>query len=146
MIGGNHPDSMEVKDPSSKDRDLFRCLKKRLSGESSKGTDDFGLNDLNLLQKERAAGGNLFRFWVPVLRRPAFDDIGDVDLFTFEANGLEDLRQKLPGLSYEGSTLNIFFISRALANQHQDCLLIPFSEDKGSSRSVKFAASTVPHL
>ena len=80
MIGGDHPDAVEVKRPSSKGRDLFPGPKKQLGGKGSEGTDNLGLNGLYLFQKKGAAGRDLIRLRVPIPvidRRYPLSDVPD---------------------------------------------------------------------
>src|SRR4030067_1002059 len=109
MVGGENLDPLKVKDPPAERSNFGICLKKRLGSKSPQGTDDVGLNGLDLLHQKRRTTPDLIGLWVPILRRAAFDDIGDVDLLSLEMNGLNDLGQKLPRLSDKRSSLNIFF-------------------------------------
>ena len=146
MVGGNHPDSIQIKAPSAQRTDLLSCLEKGLSGKGSQGTDDSGLNGLDLSLQKRKTGGDLIRFGITVLRGSAFDDIGNVDFFTLEIDRLDDLGQQLPGLSNKGSALDVFIVPGTFSDEHQDSPFISFSEDKALSRPVKLAPFASFHL
>ena len=77
------------------------------------------MNQADLLPKNRFAGFHLCGFRIPVIRRTAFEDIGDVDLFPIEIDRLENLGQQLSGRTYERQPLGILIRTRRLADQHQ---------------------------
>jgi hypothetical protein len=101
---------------------------------------------MDLFKEKRIATLDLIGFWIPILGRTTFDDVGDIDLLPLKMDGLKDLGQKLSGLSYKRLSLNVLFISRAFTNDHQFGLLVTFSEYKGAPCSVEFASPTIPQL
>jgi hypothetical protein len=59
---------------------------------------------------------------VSVPRRPAFQDVGDEDLFTLEAHsGFNDFGQQLASRSYEGQPGLILLRTRSFANEDYLC-------------------------
>ena len=65
-----------------------RRAKEGLSGDASEAEDHFRLQDLKLLPEVWLARIDLLRMRVTVIRRPAFEDVADKDLFPLEVNRL----------------------------------------------------------
>ena len=63
------------------------------------------------------------------MRRPAFDDIGDIDVFTLKMDGVNDLGQQLPGPPNKRPSLNIFIVSWPLTDKHEGCPWISLSKN-----------------
>ena len=51
-------------------------------GEGPESYHNLGLNHVDLAKQKGLAGLNLVQFRIPVVRRPAFDDVGDCLLYT----------------------------------------------------------------
>jgi hypothetical protein len=45
---------------------------------------------MDLFEEKRIAVLDLVGFWIPILRRAAFDDVRDVDLLPLKMDGLKD--------------------------------------------------------
>ena len=65
-----------------------------LCGERPEAADDLGTDDRELLLQEWIAGGDFIRFRIAVVRRPALQDVADVDVFAFQIDRLDDLREQ----------------------------------------------------
>ncbi len=80
----------------------------------AEGNDDFGLDDLDLLLDKGQKDCHLLRRgWAVVgglsrKGRTVFADVGDVDFWTREAHGFEDLIQFFSGGADEGFLLFFF--------------------------------------
>jgi hypothetical protein len=146
VIGRKYLDLTKFIEFSTESGNLGVSFEKGLGCKGPQGAYDLGPDRLNLLQEKRITGLNLFELWVPILRGTAFDDVCDVDLFPLKMDGLKNLGQELPCLSYERPSLNVLFIPRAFTNDHQFGLFVPFPEYKGVPCSVEFASPTIPQL
>jgi hypothetical protein len=89
------------------------------------------------------AGVGLDRFRHAILRRPAFHNIGDVNLVAAQAHGDDHVVEQLAGAADEGQTLRILIGARAFANKHEACVGIAVAEDDGVAGLGERAASTV---
>jgi hypothetical protein len=101
---------------------------------------------MDLFKEKRIATLDLIGFWIPILGRTTFDDVGDIDLLPLKMDGLKDFGQKLASLSYKRLSLNVLFIPRAFTDNYQFCLFVTFSEYKGAPCSVEFTPLAVPQL
>ena len=90
MIGGHHLNSAAREEPSSQLGDLFIGLEQGLGRESPQGADDFGLDNLKLFVEERFTGSDFFLLRISIMGRSTFNNIGNIDLFPPEANGIDD--------------------------------------------------------
>ena len=84
------------------------------NGRRAQGDEDPRLNDLNLLGKIRQAGLHFLRSRGAIAAgragcvRPAFQNVGDVDVTALEAHGLDDFGEQLAGFTDEGFGLLVF--------------------------------------
>src|SRR5438105_548534 len=67
--------------------------------------NQIGTEHLDLLVEEVAARVHLGLLRVAIARRPALDDVGDVDVAPVETHRFEQAREQLPGRSHEGLAL-----------------------------------------
>ena len=63
--------------------------------ERAERDDHLRLDDVDLPEQERLARRDLVRLRIAVLRRPALDHVGDVDVVARQLDRLDDLRQQL---------------------------------------------------
>ena len=104
----------------------------------------FGLIDVDLAEQERLALLHFVGLGVAVARRPALDDVGDVDVLAPQADGLDDLRQQLPGAADERLALDVFVGARRLAHEHQVGVRVADAEhDLLAPERVQLAAGAV---
>lgn len=69
---------------------VLRMLAEHVVGrEGAETDDDVGVDGLYLRIEMWRARGNLLRFWVSVLRRSAFQHVGDVDISHVDVRGGE---------------------------------------------------------
>ena len=90
-----------------------------LRREGAQRHDHLRLDDVDLAEQELLARLHFVRFRIAVLRRPALDHVGDVDVFPLQADRLDDLRQLLPGAADKRDALDIFVAAWRLAYKHQ---------------------------
>jgi hypothetical protein len=69
---------------------LFLGFKQGLGCKGSQSADNPWPNDLQLLAEEGLAGSDLFPLGISIGGRPAFNDVGNIDLFPGEADGVDD--------------------------------------------------------
>ena len=69
----------------------------RLRGKLAERDDDFGLDRIDLSKQERLALLHFVRLGIPVAWWAALDDVGDVDIPSLQADGLDDLGEELSG-------------------------------------------------
>ena len=101
------------------------------------------MDGLKLFDQKRLTGGNFVGLRVAILRRPTFDDIGDINLFPPELDRLDDLVQQLPGLADERLALKVFVPSRGFADEDQLGLRVSYAEDDLGPVGMQFATTTV---
>ena len=72
---------------------------------------------------------DLLRQRVAVVRRPALQDVGDVDLLALEQDGLQDLVEQLAGAAHERLALAVLVGAGRLADHHQVGALVAGAQD-----------------
>ncbi len=103
-----------------------------------------GRIDVDLLEEERLARRHFVGLGIAVARRPALDDVRDVDVGALEADRLDDLRQQLPGASDERLALEVLVGARRLADEHELRVRVADAEhDLPPAKLVQLAARAV---
>lgn len=115
-------------------------------GGLAKGDNDFGADDVDLLEEEWDAGVGFVGLGGAVLRGPALDDIGDVDLFALEAHGGDHVVEELATPAYEGQALGVFVRAGALADEHELGVGVAVAEDELVAAFGELAARAVADL
>ena len=100
-------------------RDPGRPAGEQLGREVAQRRDHAGLDQLDLPPQVALAGLDLVGQGIPIARRSAHDDIGDVHLVAREADTREQLLQQLPRGSDERDALLVLVEPRRLADEHQ---------------------------
>jgi len=83
VIGGHEFGTVKITKTSVERCNAGLCIQEGLGGEVAQCDNYFGLNHLNLSEKKGIAGEDLIHFGVAIVRRTAFDDVGDIDLLPF---------------------------------------------------------------
>src|SRR5256885_5431 len=92
--------------------------------------DDYvGLDDGDFAQEKRLAGLRFICRRLAILRRATAIDVADHYVLAFQADGLDNLIQQLPGTTYKWATLSVFVRTRRFADEHQASLAIAFAID-----------------
>ena len=147
MEGRDERRAAVVEGAAAQPRDRILRLQQRLRGECSQGDDDLWLNAVDLLKEERLAGLDLVGLGIAVLRRPAFDDVRDIDVVAAESDGLDDLGQQLAGTPDKRNALDVFVSSRRLADEHQVGRWIANAKyDLPPAEPVQLASSAIANL
>ena len=136
-----------IEDAASKPRNRIERSQQRLSAELAQRDNHFRLDDVDLLKQKRLARLDFVRFGIAVLRRPALDDVGDVDVLALEIDRLDDLRQQLSRPSDERNALEIFIPAGGFPDEHQRGVRVAGAEDNlRPSERVELAARAVANL
>src|SRR2546425_7644803 len=99
---------------------LFRSPEQRLDRELAERDDHLGGDQLELAEEEGVAARDLVGLGVAVLRRPALDDVRDVDVVAVEPHPLgDDLGQELAGAPDEGLALPVLVAAWRLAHENE---------------------------
>src|SRR5688572_24395311 len=125
-------------------RDRVHRLEQRLGGELAERHDHARLDDVDLPEQVGLALLHFVGFRIAIAGRPALDDVGDVDLIAGEADGLDDLRQQLPGTAHEGLAPLVFFLAGRLTDEHQPRFRVADAEDDlRTAHRAQLATTTV---
>ena len=123
--------------------DAVGRAEQRPGGEIAEGDDDTRIDGLDLAVEEVPAGGDLFRMWVAIVRRPAFHDVRDVALGASQSNFLFDQSIKqLAGTPDERLALEVFISPRSLADEHQSRARRPGGENDVRASVGEWARDT----
>src|SRR5262249_49930890 len=117
-----------------------------LSGKCAKAANDLRTDRGKLLFQKWITGGDFIRFGITIFRRPAFEDVADVNIFTLEVDGLDDLRQQLTRPADKRQTLLVFVIPRSLADEYKFSTGISGPEDDVCTLRCELAPLAVADL
>ena len=112
-------------------------------GGGAEGDDDLRTDNFNLAEEKRRAGVGFVRLRRAVLRRAAFDHVGDVDFFALEAHGADHVVEQLAGAAYERQALRILVGAGTFANKHEAGAGRAIGKDQFVAPGVESAASAV---
>ena len=99
-------------------------------GRGAEGDNDSGADQLDLTVQVSETGTGFIGRGCAVIRRAALHHIRDIGLLALHADGADHPVQQLPGLPYEGASLQVFISSGALPHEHEPGLGVPFTEDE----------------
>jgi hypothetical protein len=120
----------ERKGATAQAGDPLRCIEEETGREVAKRYDDPRRDQGQLLVQKRPTGRDLVGQRIPVARRTAFHDIGDVDLIPAQTGLLQKQPvEELPRSTDEGTALQVLFPPRPLAYHHEVGVGIPLTED-----------------
>ena len=92
--------------------------------------EEFGLNESDLLVENRSVRFHFACKRVPIVRRAALQNVGYVDFFACEADGLQYLVQQHAGPPHERFSLGIFVRSRRFSDDHEVRIRISGAEHR----------------
>lgn len=125
-------------------RDADFAFQQCLSCPVAQGTDQFWPDQLNLLHQERLAGFHFVLFWIAIVRRPALDDVRNIDLIARKACRGQEIVQKLSSRTHKRLPLLIFIESWRFSHKHDTCVRISDAEhDLASPQLGQLAALAV---
>ena len=103
---------MDAGDPGRLSRQQFRR-------EVPERRDELRLDQLDLAEEVRLAGGDLVRLRVAVPGRAALEDVRDEDVGASQPDSREQLVEQLPRLPDERDALLVLVEARRLADEHE---------------------------
>lgn len=118
--------------------------KQGVGRESAERDDDFWLEGVDLLEQKRRALLDFVVLGVAILGRAAFEDVGQIDVFSLKPHGDDHLVEELAGVAYEGLSLLVFVCPRGFADEHQACVGVAGSKDDLGAVLAESAALAVP--
>src|SRR5262245_17893210 len=121
-------------------------LKHRLSSKCAEAADNLRPNRCELAPEEWIARGDFIRLGIAIIRRPAFQDIADVDVFAFEVDGFDDPGQQLACASDKRKTLLVFVETGGFADEDEFGLGIAGAEDDVGATRSELAALAVAEV
>src|SRR3989304_8430654 len=144
MVGDEEGDPLVVVEFPAELRERHLGLKQVGGRDGTKGTDELGLDGLELGDQEGLARRNLVWFGGAVVGRPGLEDIADIDLFALQPDRLDHPRQKLAGPANKRLSLRVLIGPRRFADEDQICLGVADPEDDLRPVRVEFAPPAVP--
>ena len=120
-------------------RDAERLAEQPVHRRRAERHDGLGLDEINLLLQIRNARCALFRRGRTIAGglagrvRPAFQNVGDVDVAARKAGGQKNFREQLPGATDERLALFVFIRTRRFADEHQ--LRVNVADAKNNRRA-----------
>src|SRR5262249_41411826 len=142
----NDAHSIQIEKFPAQPRDRRDRLNHCLRGKCTEAANDLRTNRSKLFFQKWIASGNFIRFGITIFRRPAFEDVADVYIFTLEIDGLDDFRQQLARPADKRQTLLIFVIARGLADEYKFGAGISGPEDDVCALRCELAALAVADL
>src|SRR5262245_4094688 len=131
MEGRHQLDAVEIEPLAAQPGDRGLGAQQRLGRELPERDHDFGSNQLDLPAQEGLARVDLVGLGVAVPRRPALDDVADVDVLPAKPHALrDDLGQQLSGAADEGLAAQVLVVPRALSHEDQASTGIAYTEDE----------------
>src|SRR5437667_10121790 len=105
------------------------------------------MDGVDLLLEERLAGHDLIGLGIPVLGRPAFNNIRYPDVLPWNLETLlDDVGQELARAPDEGEALLVLFRPRRLAHEHEARGRVSLAEDDGLAPAGKLATLAVAQV
>ena len=129
-----------IMDSSAQSRDSVFLLQNSFRREGSKRANDARADELDLPRQDGTARGDLQRLGISVARRPALQDVRDVNFVTLEIHSEKDLIQKLSRRADERLPLQIFIAARRFPDQHELRLWISHTEHERGARCTQRTA------
>lgn len=120
--------------------DAKRILYERSRGDAAQADDDRRIDECDLPPQPFAAAFLLHKLRVTVVRRAAFDNVGDVNLCSVEIDHFEHIVEQLSGWADKRQALQILLLAGALADEHDACILGAVAEDEMVPRLAEAAA------
>ncbi len=142
----HHGHAAELLPLPAQPRDAGGGSEQQLRRGRPQGDDDTRPDRLDLPEQERRAGRDLVRLRVAILRRPALDDVGDVDLLALETDRADHLVELLPGAADERLALRVLVGARPLADEHQVGVRIADTEHDALAGLVQTTRSAAGRL
>src|SRR5581483_3944886 len=143
MVCSDQLCAAEIEPFAAETRNPLSGLQQGLRGASAEGANHFWVDDAELSEKERRAGGDLVLFRQAIFWRAAFHHVADVNIFALEAHGFDHLREQLASAADEWFALKIFVVAGALADEDEFGFRIADAENELGASFVQLAARAV---
>ncbi len=127
-------------------RNRFPCSEQTLEGRGTESDDYQRIDERDLAKEEWFAGVNFIALGRAISRRPALDDVRDVDIFAFQTDSSNDLVEQLTRAPNKRPAGGIFFGAWTFADKNQLRPRVAFSKNNRSAVLVKFAALAVAEV
>ena len=108
---------------------------------AAQAADELRPDDAQLGVEVLAAVGGFVGQGRAVVRRPALEDVEDVDVLALQRAGLDDLVEQLAGAAHERLALAVFVGPGASPKKHEPGLRIADAEDRLRSRAGQFGTA-----
>ena len=129
MIGDDQREAAVEMRPSPKTADRLSGSQERLSGERAERHEHLRVDQVDLLEEKRRAGGDLLRLRIPVSGRSTLEHVADVDLVPSQAHRHQHEVQQLAGTPDEGSTGLVLDRARRFTDTDETSVRGPLAED-----------------
>lgn len=136
---------MPVPELSTYLRDTFIDVKKGVMCMTSQDTNDLGLYVVDLFEKIGLACYDFVALGVSITWWSALQDVTNKDIPSGKTGPRDQLVEQTPGPAHKGSSLQILFFSRCLANKNEIRPFIAFTENDRSARSAQITLYAVRH-
>ena len=127
-------------------RDAKRILDERSRGDAAQADDNRRIDERDLPPQPFAAAFLLHELRVAVVRRAAFDNVGDIDLRPVEIDHFEHIVEQFAGRADKRLALQVFLFAGAFADEHDACVLGTVAEYEMVPRLTKAAAPALRTL
>ena len=126
----HHPDPLAFDEGPVLAGDPQIWLDQLHARDPAKGDDDPRADQARLLPEISDTAVLLILLRVAVLRRAAFDDVGDVDVFvTVEIDGIEHFVQQLSRSADKGLAFEVLLLARTFADEQDARIRFSYSEN-----------------
>src|SRR5690606_1872462 len=142
MEGRHDPHPFPLKPLSPNPGDPRLRIEDRPRRRGTQGDDQLRPDQFKLLPEDDDARLHLLHRGSPVPRRPALDDIGDINLLPGDLRRLQHLVQQLPRAADEGAAHPILVGPRPLSHEHQRGAGISLSENETGPPLVQRTTGT----
>src|SRR5215471_6765536 len=149
MIGHHNWYIFPFKPVTTHPGDTFLASEESLGSGRAERANGFGTDYRELPKQKLAADLHLIGLWSAILGRPAFHDVADVHVLSFQRDTfscgriVNHLSQELAGPPDKRQALHILVSARAFADENQPGLLVAGPEDDGVTANVQPASLAV---
>src|SRR2546425_1754355 len=108
--------------------------------------DDFGPDQPKLLLEIRGAGLCFGGLWIPVSRRPAFEDVRDEDVAAREPDAAQELVEQFARRADKGLALQVLVLAGRLPDDHDPRVLRANARDGVGSTEAEGTTPTIVNV
>lgn len=123
------------------------ALEKSLCSKSTECDDDLWLDEIKLFHQKGLAGGNLIRFRIAIVRRPALHYVGDIYILPAHFHAFDDnFGEQLPGSANERFPFQVLVPPRPLADKDKLGTGVAHPKDNFCPPLAELTAATIADL